>query len=139
MTWDNQPPTTGEPMTTMSGLGAGATAGWREWNVSAQVLAMYASANNGFQIKDAGDNNGGSEQQIASREAPMNRPELVIRFAAPDTRPPATTIDSGPTGTVPGTTATFAFSSNEAGRDLRVLARRRSVQPPAPRRRRTRT
>jgi hypothetical protein len=38
----------------------------------------------------------------------------VIRFAAPDTRPPGTTIDSGPSGTVPGTTATFAFSSNES-------------------------
>ncbi len=114
VTWDNQPLTAGEPVTTMSGLGAGATPGWREWNVSAQVLAMYASVNNGFLIRDAGDNNGGSEQQIASREAPMNRPELVIRFAAPDTRPPATTIESGPSGTVLSTTAAFTFSSNEA-------------------------
>jgi hypothetical protein len=114
VTWDNQPATAGEPVTTMSGLGAGATAGWREWNVSAQVLAMYGSANNGFLIRDAGDNGGGLEQHFASRESSLNRPELVIRFAAPDTRAPATTIDSGPSGTVSGTNATFAFSSNEA-------------------------
>jgi large repetitive protein len=78
------------------------------------VVAMYASTNNGFLIRDAGDNNGGAEQQFASRESSLNRPELVIHFAAPDTRPPATTIDSGPSGTFPSTTATFAFSSNEA-------------------------
>ena len=112
--WDNQPATAGEAVTTMSGLGPGATAGWREWNVSAQVVSMYASTNNGFLIRDAGDNNGGAEQQFASREASMNRPELVIRFAAPDTRPPTTTIDNGPSGTVPSTTANFAFSSNES-------------------------
>ncbi|HEV2902653.1 MAG TPA: DNRLRE domain-containing protein, partial [Gaiellaceae bacterium] len=113
VTWDNQPATAGDPATTMSGLGAGATPGWREWNVSAQAVAMYAAANNGFLVKDAGDNNGGSEQQVASRESAMNRPELVIRFAAPDTRPPATTIDTGPSGTVSATSATFTFSSNE--------------------------
>jgi large repetitive protein len=113
VTWDNQPPTAGDPATTMSGLGAGATAGWREWNVSPQVAAMYAGSNNGFLIKDAGDNNGGLEQQFASRESSLNRPELVIRFAAPDTRPPGTTIDNGPSGTVPSTSATFNFSSNE--------------------------
>ena len=114
VTWDNQPATTGDAVTTMSGLGAGATAGWREWNVSAQVTSMYATANNGFLIRDAGDNSGGAEQQFASRESSQNRPELVVRFAAPDTRPPGTTIDSGPSGTVSGTTATFAFSSDEA-------------------------
>jgi large repetitive protein len=76
---------------------------------------MYTpGANNGFLIRDAGDNAGGAEQQFASRESSLNRPELVIRFAAPDTRAPATTIDSGPSGTVPSTDATFGFSSNEA-------------------------
>ncbi len=33
----------------------------------------------------------------------------------PDTTPPQTTINSGPSGTVRQTSATFAFSSNEAG------------------------
>ena len=70
--------------------------------------------NNGFLIRDAGENNGGAEQQFSSRENASNRPELVVRFAAPDTRAPATTIDTGPTGNVTSTSATFTFSANEA-------------------------
>jgi hypothetical protein len=49
---------------------------------------------------------------------------LALLVAAPaagaapppgDTTPPETTIDSGPSGTTTSTSATFAFSSSEAG------------------------
>jgi hypothetical protein len=36
-------------------------------------------------------------------------------FSTPDTSPPETTIDSGPSGTLRSATASFAFSSSEAG------------------------
>jgi hypothetical protein len=75
VTWSNQPASTGTAATTSSG------SGWREWNVLAQVQAMYASANNGFLVRDASENSGGREQQFHSREkAPDNPPQLVITF-----------------------------------------------------------
>ena len=39
--------------------------------------------------------------------------ELDLSSGSPDTTPPETTIDSGPSGTVTDTSATFAFSSSE--------------------------
>ena len=128
VTWDNQPPTTGEPVTTMSGLGAGATAGWREWNVSAQVVAMYATANQGFLIKDAGDNNGGLEQQFASSESSLNRPELVIRFAAPDTRAPGDDDRQRAVRHRPEHLRDVRVLLQRGGRDFRVRTRRRCVR-----------
>jgi hypothetical protein len=44
---------------------------------------------------------------------PENRPQLVLTLGS-DTLPPQTTIDSGPTGSVSTTSATFSFSSSEA-------------------------
>ena len=38
-----------------------------------------------------------------------------LDFSPPDTTPPETTITDGPSGTVPSTTATFSFTSSEAG------------------------
>jgi hypothetical protein len=112
VTWSNQPATTGAAATTTSGTG------YREWNVTSQVQAMYAAgALHGFLIRDATENQD-AEQQFSSREKPENQPQLVVTFAEappPDTTPPETTADSGPSGSTTDTSATFTFSSNEAG------------------------
>jgi hypothetical protein len=76
ITWANQPQTTGDVAVTTSG------SGYREWNVAAQVQAMYAAgANHGFLIRDATEGAGGAEQQFHSREKGVNSPQLVITFA----------------------------------------------------------
>ena len=115
VTWSNQPATAGAPATTMSGVGPNPPLGYRTWDVDSQVLAMYGGPNEGFLIRDAGENYGGLEQVFKSSESASDRPELVITFAAPDTRAPKTTIDSGPPATGTSTSATFRFSSNESG------------------------
>ena len=73
--WNNQPATTGTAATTTSGTG------YRQWNVTAHVLQMYSSGNNGFLIRDASDSGGGFEQQFHSREKGENIPELIINWA----------------------------------------------------------
>jgi hypothetical protein len=56
--------------------------GYREWNVSTQVQAMYAAgAFHGFLVRDATEGGTGSEQSFNSREAAENLPQLVIQFA----------------------------------------------------------
>jgi parallel beta-helix repeat protein len=114
VTWNNQPGTTGSAATTTSGTG------YRQWDVTAQVRAMYASgANNGFLIRDATENNNGAEQQFHSREKGQNMPQLVLQFApaAPpaDTVPPETTIVNPPATGTADTNATIGFTANEAG------------------------
>jgi hypothetical protein len=75
VTWNNQPQTTGAAATTSSG------SGYREWNVSSQVQAMYDGAeNHGFLIRDAVEN-ADAEQQFHSREKGEDPPQLVLRFA----------------------------------------------------------
>jgi hypothetical protein len=74
VTWSNQPATTGAAATTSSG------SGYREWNVAAQVQAMYAGANYGFLIRDKTENKD-AEQQFHSREKGESMPQLVITFA----------------------------------------------------------
>lgn len=77
VTWSNQPATTGAAATTTSG------SGYRQWNVAAQVQAMYSNANNGFLIRDASEGGSGWEQQFHSREKGSDMPQLVITFASP--------------------------------------------------------
>ncbi len=114
--WVNQPGANGSPATTASGQG------WREWNVAAQLQALFDSgANNGFLIQDANEGGPGAEQSFNSRTHSQNRPQLVFRFAEapppppPDTTPPNTTIGSGPPASTSATTASFTFASNENG------------------------
>jgi hypothetical protein len=54
-----------------------------------------------------------------SREVsdPTRRPKLTLDLN-PDTTPPETTIDSGPSGTISSGDASFTFSSSEAGSTL---------------------
>ena len=74
VTWANQPPTAGAAATTTAG------SGWREWDVVAQVDAMYSTANEGFLIRDAVESsNANDEQRFDSRSEP-GRPELVLQF-----------------------------------------------------------
>ncbi len=75
VTWNSQPATTGTAATAPSG------SGYRQWNVTSQVQAMFdADANHGFLIRDATEGRD-HEQQFHSREkAPDNPPQLVITF-----------------------------------------------------------
>jgi CSLREA domain-containing protein len=95
--WNNQPATTGDATTTSSGNG------YRQWNVTSQVQAMYdAGANYGFLIRDANESGGGSEQQFHSREKGESMPQLVINFApapTPTPVPPTATNTPAPTAT----------------------------------------
>ena len=64
VTWSNQPPTAGTAATAPSR----SSAGYVEWDVRWQLQAMYdASANHGFLIRDAAENQD-AEQQFHSRE-----------------------------------------------------------------------
>jgi CSLREA domain-containing protein len=114
ITWANQPATLGAAATVPSG----STKGWREWNVTTHVVDMLlASAQHGFLIRDAVENQGSSEQQFFSREKSSERPQLVVRFTAapPDTAAPDTTITAGPSGSTADRAATFGYSSGEPG------------------------
>lgn len=74
-TWRDQPGTTGYAAAAASGPG------WVEWTVTTQVNAMYSGANNGLRIRDAGEDSTGAEQNFASRESGMNKPQLTVTFA----------------------------------------------------------
>jgi hypothetical protein len=97
VTWGNQPATTGPAALATSGFG------YREWNVTSQVQAMYAGANHGFLIRDASEDGPGAEQQLFSREKGESPPELVVCFAqcgsppAPPGPPPPGPGPPGPT------------------------------------------
>jgi hypothetical protein len=116
VTWANQPQTTGGAVTVSSGTG------YREWNVAGMVQAMYSTANNGFLIRDATENQN-AEQQFHSREESNNRPQLVIKLGsgAPppppppppgtsDTTPPDTALGNFPPAATQSTAASFTFS-----------------------------
>ncbi|MCX6463889.1 MAG: DNRLRE domain-containing protein [Pseudonocardiales bacterium] len=120
VTWATQPATGSPAATTTSG------SGYRQWTVTEQVLAMYSGVNNGFLVRDAAENAGGRLQGFRSREDSSNRPQLVITFGPgsgpggstpppADTTAPDTVIGSGPAATTTSTSASFTFSSTEAG------------------------
>jgi CSLREA domain-containing protein len=110
VTWANQPQTAGDAVTTSSGTG------YRVWNVAGLVQAMYASANNGFLIRDAIENED-AEQQFFSRHMSTNRPQLVLKFgpgAAPNGAPD-TQITGAPTNNTTNTNASFTFTGTDDG------------------------
>jgi hypothetical protein len=70
------------------------------------------SSNNGIVLADTINDDG----FIFSSKEGTSAPKLAVTYtAASDTTPPETSIDSGPSGTVGSSSATFAFSSNESG------------------------
>jgi hypothetical protein len=75
VTWSNQPATTGAAATSVS------RRGYRAWNVTAHVQAMYASgSSHGFLIREAVEG-AGAEQRFHSREKRRRPPQLVIHYA----------------------------------------------------------
>jgi hypothetical protein len=76
VTWSNQPSTIGSPSTVPSAMG------WVQFDVTAQVQAMYAGSNDGFLVKDSVESqNPASLQILSSREGLVTQPELVITLA----------------------------------------------------------
>jgi hypothetical protein len=74
-------------------------------------------ANNGIQLINTNATDG---FDFSTREAASasQRPQLIITYdegTDADTTPPESTIDSGPSGTITVDSASFAFSSSEAG------------------------
>jgi parallel beta-helix repeat protein len=75
VTWRSQPRTTGAAATARSGRG------YRAWNVTTHVRAMYHSGSaHGFLIRDAVEG-ARAEQRFDGRERRRTAPRLVIRFA----------------------------------------------------------
>jgi parallel beta-helix repeat protein len=111
VTWDNQPATTGTAAPASSG------SGWREWDVTAYVEAMYdAGVNYGFMIRDASENGEGFEQQFHSREKGEDPPELLIALEPtepPDPTSPDTAITAAPPELTIDDRASFEFTGSD--------------------------
>ena len=76
VTWASQPAPAG------SAAGAASGSGYREWNVTAQLVSTY-SANTGFLVRDRIEGNGGVEQGYHSREKGTdNPPQLVVTLGS---------------------------------------------------------
>jgi large repetitive protein len=76
--WNNQPPPTGTAATAPSR----SSAGYVEFDVTAQVRAMYDGVNLGFTIRDANETAGSDKVQLFESREPGSEhpPELVITF-----------------------------------------------------------
>jgi hypothetical protein len=79
VTWGNQPATAGPAAEAPDAMG------YVQWNVTAQVAAIYAGAgNHGFVIRHANENDvAGAEAGFFSKEKLESPPELVVTFAGP--------------------------------------------------------
>jgi parallel beta-helix repeat protein len=83
VTWSSQPQTVGAAAVAWGGDG------YVQWNVRSQVEDMLGSANHGFVIRDAAESaEAGGDQSFHSREKGDEPPQLVVRFAAPETEAP---------------------------------------------------
>jgi Glycosyl hydrolase family 26 len=102
--WSNRPSRTGAAV---AGSGTVVAGAWAEFDLTGAV------AGNGTYSFDLAATSSDAAT-FSSREQRGLAAQLVIDNA-PDTTPPETVIDSGPTGDVAGNTASFAFSANEAG------------------------
>jgi hypothetical protein len=76
VTWNNQPATAGAAVASTSGLSH------REWQVAAQVQAIYATGvNHGFLIRDSAEGGTGREQQFHAKEKGEDPPVLIVSFS----------------------------------------------------------
>jgi serine/threonine protein kinase len=76
VTWSSQPATSEDTATTGSG------SGYKLWDVTSMVQAMYSmDTEHGFLIRDAAEGGDGAEQQYHSKEKGENPPRLVITYA----------------------------------------------------------
>jgi hypothetical protein len=107
ITWSNRPGRTGGLLDDVGPLSKGS---WAEFDVGGVV-----SGDGTYSFNLAGTS--GDAAQFHSSDHAKNRPQLLVETgtANGDTTPPETTIDSGPSGQVEATTASFTFSADEAG------------------------
>ncbi len=104
VTWANQPAGLAPDVSISSFDGP------LEWDVTAGVLQMYVSANNGFVVRDSDENGVGDEQTINSRHKITDvPPELLLVF---DSSTPETSIALAPLSPTEATGATFTFASD---------------------------
>lgn len=108
VTWTNQPSTDSTAATSSSG------SGWREWNVTSHVQAMYSGSNYGFLIRDANEGGSRRQQQFHSREAGATMPQLVIVLAS-QAAPTATQTPAPPTQTPTATPPALASATSTPG------------------------
>ena len=105
LTWDSRPSTTSGEIADAASAPAGA---WVEYDVASAITGdgTYTFA----VLPESSDG-----VDASSREAASNQPQLDLTFSYADTTPPETSVDSGPSGTVSTSEASFGFSSNEPG------------------------
>ncbi|MBA2384619.1 MAG: DNRLRE domain-containing protein, partial [Actinobacteria bacterium] len=109
VTWNTRPPTLGG---VIEDKGAIPNRTWTEYDVKSVVTGNGTYS---FRI-DPTSTDGVDFYSRDSTNA--SKPQLVLTVDN-DTIAPQTTIDSGPSGTVGSTSATFTFSSNEPGAGFR--------------------
>jgi hypothetical protein len=104
VTWSSRPVRTGPVLADLGNVPAGA---WAEFDVTPLVTGNGTYS---FELVATS----ADAAAFSSREQRGFGPQLVVETFT-DTTPPDTTVDSGPAGDVPSTTALFSFSSNESG------------------------
>jgi len=106
LTWSNRPAPVGSASDDKASVPSG---GWMEYDVTPLVTTNGTHAF--VTVPDSTD-----ALVVSSRET-ANPPTLELTIEQPTTKDgePQTTIESGPSGTVTSTSATFAFSSSETG------------------------
>ena len=104
LTWNNQPALNG------AAVDDAATVPVNDW-IDYDLTSAVTSAGT-YSLVNVPD---GSDGVVYSSREGAQPPQLVIETAPIDTSPPETSIDSGPSGTVGSTSASFTFSSTRAG------------------------
>ncbi|HYT11040.1 MAG TPA: DNRLRE domain-containing protein, partial [Mycobacteriales bacterium] len=105
VTYNTRPSIDGATLSTLGAVNIGA---WYEFDVTPAVtgdgmlsLGVKSSSTDGV--------------HYSAREDTTHAPQLVVTVTPGDTIPPETTIDSGPSGLLGTSAASFAFSSSEIG------------------------
>jgi hypothetical protein len=105
--WHSQPASTGPSVVRAT------SSGWMDWNVTSQVLAMYAGANHGFRISDASEVSANASHTFRSSET-ADPPQLEITWgAASGTTTALSTTQSVPQGR--SVVLSFAMDDDGAG------------------------
>jgi hypothetical protein len=106
--WNNRPTRTSAVLADAAGVTSGT---WVEYDVTSAVTG------NGSHTFNLGPTSTDA-MRFNSREAASNKPQLAL-IVRSDSTAPDTVIDSGPSGVVGSSSASFGFSSSEAGSTFR--------------------
>ncbi|MDQ3690407.1 MAG: DNRLRE domain-containing protein [Chloroflexota bacterium] len=106
ITWNNRPGRVGG---SLDSTGAIDPDTWVDYDVSS---AVTGPGTHSFALVGTSSDGVDFESRDSSS---TSKPQLVVQLSSLDASPPETTIDSGPSGVVVSDSATFMFSSNEAG------------------------